>query len=158
MDEKLWAGVELKLLYAEFHFDMMGRSIQPPKQTSINVALQASGWQRSFYAYLDAFLSTARSVPEIIQCCFGVRNDTIQRETADREFVESEGRVSRRLKFFDQTSVSSNEIVHFPYSRVWAPICDFRFLKSLCVPLISAISIASNSSASLWSAVATCGR
>src|ERR1700730_8417137 len=78
MDEKLWAGVELKLLYAEFHFDMMGRSIQPPKQTSINVALQASGaiigtgWQRSFYAYLDAFLSTGRSVPEIIQCCFGV--------------------------------------------------------------------------------------
>jgi len=78
MDEKLWAGVELKLLYAEFHFDMMGRSIQPPKQSSINVALQASGaiigngWQQSFYAYLDALLSTARSVPEIIQCCFGV--------------------------------------------------------------------------------------
>jgi hypothetical protein len=73
-----WAGVELKLLYAEFHFDMMGRAIQPPKQNSINVALQASGaiidtgWQRSFYAYLDAFLSTARSVPEIILCCFGV--------------------------------------------------------------------------------------
>jgi hypothetical protein len=43
MDEKLWAGVELKLLYAEFRCDMMGRSIQPPKQTSINVALQASG-------------------------------------------------------------------------------------------------------------------
>ena len=78
MDEKLWAGVELKLQNAEFFFEMMGRSLQPPKQTSINVALQASGaiidtdWQRSFYAYLDAFLSTARSVPEIIQCCFGV--------------------------------------------------------------------------------------
>jgi hypothetical protein len=55
-----------------------GRSIQSPEQTAINVALQASGaiidtgWRRSFYAYLDAFLSTARSVPEIIQCCFGV--------------------------------------------------------------------------------------
>jgi hypothetical protein len=78
MDEKLWAGDELKLQYAEFHFDMLGRSLQPPKQTSTNVALQASGaiidsaWQRSFYAYLDALLSTARSVPEIIQCCFGV--------------------------------------------------------------------------------------
>jgi hypothetical protein len=75
MDEKLWAGVELKLQSAEFFFEMMGRSLQPPKQTSINVALQASGaiidtdWQRSFYAYLDAFLSTARSVPEIIQSC-----------------------------------------------------------------------------------------
>lgn len=78
MDEKLWAGVDLKLQYAEFHFDMMERSLQPPKQTSTIVALQASGaiigtgWQRSFYAYLDAFLSSARSVPEIIQCCFGV--------------------------------------------------------------------------------------
>lgn len=57
---------------------MMGRSIQPPEQTAINVALQTSGalidtgWQRSFYAYFDAFLSAARSVPEIIQCCFGV--------------------------------------------------------------------------------------
>jgi hypothetical protein len=52
MDEKLWASVELKLVYAEFHFDMMGRAIQPPKQNSIYVALQASGaiidtgWQR----------------------------------------------------------------------------------------------------------------
>jgi hypothetical protein len=78
MNEKLWAGVELKLQNAEFFLDKMGRSTQPPQQTSINVALQASGaiigtgWQRSFYAYFDAFLSTARSVPEIIQCCFGV--------------------------------------------------------------------------------------
>ncbi len=77
MDEKLWAGVELKLQNAEFFLDKMGRSIQPPERTSINVVLQSSdviidtGWQRSFYAYFDAFLSTARSVPEIIQCCFG---------------------------------------------------------------------------------------
>ena len=77
MDEKLWAGAELKLQNAEFHLDMMGRSVQPPEQTAINVALQASGaiiatgWHRAF-AYFDAFLSAARSVPEIIQCCFGV--------------------------------------------------------------------------------------
>ena len=87
MDEKLWAGVELKLRNAEFHFDMMGRSLQPPERTAHNVALQASGaiidtgWQRSFDAYLDAFLSTARSVPEIIQCCFGV--DCGSREMKD---------------------------------------------------------------------------
>jgi hypothetical protein len=76
MDEKLWAGVDLKLEYAEFHFDMMWQSIQTPERTLINVALQASnaitnsGWPRAF-VYLDAFLSAARSVPEIIQCCFG---------------------------------------------------------------------------------------
>jgi hypothetical protein len=73
MDE-LWAGVELKLQHAEFHFDMMGRSVQQPERTAINVAsgaLADTDWHRAF-AYFDAFLSTARSVPEIIQCCFGV--------------------------------------------------------------------------------------
>jgi hypothetical protein len=30
------------------------------------------GWHRAFYAHLDAFLSATRSLPEIIQCCFGV--------------------------------------------------------------------------------------
>jgi hypothetical protein len=28
-------------------------------------------WQNSFYAYLDAFLAMARSVPEVISACFG---------------------------------------------------------------------------------------
>jgi len=56
----------------------MGRALQPPEPNAYNVALEASGaiiggnWHRAFYAHLDAFLSTARSVPEIIQCCFGV--------------------------------------------------------------------------------------
>ena len=78
MHETFWAGVELKQQHAEFHLRQMERSLQPPEHTSTNAALQASGaiidtgWQRSFYAHLDAFLSAARSVPEIIQCCFGV--------------------------------------------------------------------------------------
>jgi hypothetical protein len=105
MDEKLWAGVELKLQYAEFHFDMLGRSLQPPKQTSTNVALQASGaiidsaWQRSFYAYLDALLSTARSVPEIIQCCFGVdRRPPEMKEWFKKLLVNGiDGRSSRSI-------------------------------------------------------------
>jgi hypothetical protein len=77
----LWAGVHLKLDHAAFHFDQMGRSIQPPEQTAVNVALEASGaildtgWQRSLYAYFDAFLSAARAIPEILQCCFGHDRD-----------------------------------------------------------------------------------
>jgi hypothetical protein len=77
LHEELWAGVLLKVEHAGFHFDRMGQSIQPPERTHYNVALEASGtildtgWQRSFYAYFDAFLSAARSVPEILQCCFG---------------------------------------------------------------------------------------
>jgi hypothetical protein len=77
MNEALWAGVELKVQYAEFHLQQMIRSLQPPERTPVNVPQQTAGaiidtgWQRSFYAHFDAFLSTARSVPEIIQCCFG---------------------------------------------------------------------------------------
>jgi hypothetical protein len=68
MDEKLWAGVELKLQYAEFHLQMMGRSLDLPKPTALEAygMIRDTGWQRSLYAYFDAFLSTARSVPEII--------------------------------------------------------------------------------------------
>jgi hypothetical protein len=77
MDEKLWAGAWLKLEYSEYHFNKMGQSFQPPERTQSRVALEASGaitdtqWERSFYAHFDALLSAARSVPEIIQCCFG---------------------------------------------------------------------------------------
>lgn len=78
MHEDLWAGVHLKLQHAAFHLERMGRSLEPPEMTATTVALEVAGvivdtgWQRSFYAHLDAFLSAARSVPEIVQCCFGV--------------------------------------------------------------------------------------
>jgi hypothetical protein len=55
----------------------MEQSLAPPENTAINVALQSAGaivntgWRRSFYAYLDAFLSATRSVVEVINCCFG---------------------------------------------------------------------------------------
>jgi hypothetical protein len=81
MHDDLWAGVLLKLDHGSFHLDQMGRSIQPPERTHLNVALEASGaiidtgWQRSFYAYFDAFLSATRSIPEILQCCFGYDRD-----------------------------------------------------------------------------------
>jgi hypothetical protein len=77
MHDELWAGVQSKVENAAFHWQRMAQSLQPPERTGVNVALQSSGaiidtgWQRAFYAHLDAFLSAARSVPEIIQCCFG---------------------------------------------------------------------------------------
>jgi hypothetical protein len=67
--EELWAGVELKLQYAEFHLQQMSRSLEPPERTHMNVALEAAGaiigtdWQISLYAHFDALLSAARSVP-----------------------------------------------------------------------------------------------
>jgi hypothetical protein len=74
MHDELWAGVELKARNAEFFLAQMGRSLQPP---AMNVAVQSTGaivstqWQQAFYAHLDAFLAMGRSVPEVINCCFG---------------------------------------------------------------------------------------
>ena len=87
MHEELWAGPDLKLQYAEFHLERMGQSLEPPERTHGNVALEASGtilatnWEKSFYPHLDAFFSTTRSIPEIIQCCFGA--DLANREMKD---------------------------------------------------------------------------
>jgi hypothetical protein len=74
----LWAGINLKIDNASFHLEAMGRVLEPPEQTHMNVVQESSGaiiggnWHRAFYAHLDAFLSAARSVPELIRCCFGV--------------------------------------------------------------------------------------
>ena len=73
----LWAGVELKVSYAEFFLRQMERALQPPERTQARVALESAGaivvtlWQQSFYPNFDAFLAMARSIPEIIQSCFG---------------------------------------------------------------------------------------
>jgi hypothetical protein len=73
MNEHLWAGADLKVEYARFFLQEMSRSLQPPERTRSIAAQESSGnlWQRSFYPNLDAFLAMARSVAEIIQCCFG---------------------------------------------------------------------------------------
>jgi hypothetical protein len=81
MHEQLWKGVELKLQNAHFHWDQIGRSLQPSAQTGHSVAIQAltgsmgSDWQPSFYAHFDAFLSATRSVSQVIKCGFGKDTD-----------------------------------------------------------------------------------
>ena len=76
----LWPGIHLKLDNARFHLERMAHALRDPEPTPQNLALLAStganfdhtrNWHREFYAHLDAFLSAARSVPEINRCCFG---------------------------------------------------------------------------------------
>src|SRR5689334_2896450 len=77
MHENIWQGVHLKVAHAELFLSEMGRALQGPERTHINAVLQSTGaiidtqWQRSFYAYFDAFLAMTRSVPEIVHACFG---------------------------------------------------------------------------------------
>jgi hypothetical protein len=100
MHDELWAGVALKLENARFHFEKMEQSLQPPERTHMNVVLQSAGtiidtrWQRSFYAYFDAFLSMSRSVAEVIQCCFG--HDTARQMNGWFKTLPSDEQTSRR--------------------------------------------------------------
>lgn len=120
MHEELWAGVELKSNHAEFFLDRMGRALAPPERTQINVALQASGaiigtgWQRSFYAYLDAFLAMARSVPEVIHSCFGAdRSNPVMRQWFDGLPAAEQ---TRRTKFTDQFQDAHKTFRELPLS------------------------------------------
>jgi hypothetical protein len=108
---ELWVGIDLKIGSATFHFLRMGDVLQPPKLDAHMVAIQSSGatvggnWHEAFYAHLDAFLSIARSVPELIRCCFGV-DDGPPREMKnwfkDLDLAEQ----NRRLKFQDKFKVN----------------------------------------------------
>ena len=77
MHEQLWIGTELKLQYAKFHFQHMELSLKSHTEDPYYVQQEImrrvvdTGWQRSLWPHFDAFLSTARSIPEIIRCCFG---------------------------------------------------------------------------------------
>jgi hypothetical protein len=97
--DELWAGVDLKIENAQFHFDAMIRVLQPQSPERVGTytiegmgTVISGSWHRPFYAHFDAFLSASRSVPEIIRCCFGV--DT---------FIEPDRRVSR-IRLSDKTS------------------------------------------------------
>jgi hypothetical protein len=75
--ETLWAGPSFKLESALFHYTRMMQACTPPELDAHTAAMLSAGaivdtgWQRSLYPHFDAFLVALRSVPEIIQCCFG---------------------------------------------------------------------------------------
>src|SRR5262245_61161569 len=77
MSDHLWRGAELKLSYAVFHFTKMSDCLQPPRdayyaaQVAAGSLVGAGSWRQSLEPHLDALLAATRSVPEIVQCCFG---------------------------------------------------------------------------------------
>jgi hypothetical protein len=100
--DPLWAGIDRKLEDAQFYLDEMARSLQPPERTPMTVVQQSTGaiigtrWQESFYAHVDTFLAKARSIPEIIESCFGA--DRVLKQTGwfGRLTVDEQ---TRRKKF-----------------------------------------------------------
>jgi hypothetical protein len=103
MHEELWAGVELTIDNARFQFEGMNRALELPEPTAYNAALESSGaivggnWYRPFYAHLDAFLSAARSIPDIVQSCFGINDGN--RKMKDWLAAMDQDERDRREKF-----------------------------------------------------------
>jgi hypothetical protein len=81
---KLWRGIDVKLDYAQFHFEKTFAALVRPRLDPHMAAIEASGaivpheWQRPFFAHFDAFLSATKSVPEIMRACFGKDQGSVE--------------------------------------------------------------------------------
>ena len=75
MHDELWAGVDFKLDESQFFLEQMSKVIVPARFDNLQrhpaYAIEMTRWQPDFYYYLDAFVGAARSVPDVIQKCFG---------------------------------------------------------------------------------------
>jgi len=78
MHDDLWASVDSALGGAQFHLNEASRSLQPPERTAMRVVLESSAgtivwkpWEEPFYNNVRSFLQQARSVPFVIESCFG---------------------------------------------------------------------------------------
>jgi hypothetical protein len=76
--EHLWQGVDHKIAEAHDAWGEMWRSLHPPEHVSRNIARNLAagnlidiGWQDKLYGNVDTFLAKTRSVPWIIEACFG---------------------------------------------------------------------------------------
>ena len=115
--EALWAGIDQKHDHAQFHFERMSRALRPPERTAFSAIMDKGmghEWHRPFYAHLDAFLSAARSIPEIIRCCFG--------HDPDRRMAGWFGRLSvderaRRKKFSERFDPKLPAFRELPLSK-----------------------------------------
>jgi hypothetical protein len=97
----LWAGIDRKLEAAQISLHEMARSLSPAR-TTMTVVQQSTGaiighrWER-IYEHVDTFLAKARSVPEIIESCFGA--DRVLMQTGWWCYDLSDDERARRKKF-----------------------------------------------------------
>jgi hypothetical protein len=131
MYDELWLGVEFKQREAQFFFAQMGDIIASAYlgDTTRHPSHGNSTprWQPDFYFYLDAFLGAARSIPDIIQKCFGWDNysedEWVEEPSVDEEF--------RRKKFREKIRDASDAFRRRPLSRVRVGTFHWRGLPSV---------------------------
>lgn len=99
MREELWQGTDFKLAEARFFLDQMDKVLLPPQFNDPTwhpaYTHSVTQWQPDFYFYLDAFIGATRSVPDVIQKCFGWDN----RSTKEWLQPPDADEIARREKF-----------------------------------------------------------
>jgi len=95
----MWGRAEGKLQEAARHWVQMCEALQPPRRKGWMAAMESQGviiggdWQQLFYTHVNSFLTTARSVPWIIEACFGVdRGNRIMKNWFDQLPAEEQAR------------------------------------------------------------------
>jgi hypothetical protein len=113
----LWAGIDLKIENADFHFDGMNKALQPPERPPYTVAaIIGRNWHTAFYAHLNAFLSAVRSVPDLIRCCFGVDDSSKMKDWFNAlDYEERE----RRREFGDKFKGDYDAFCALPLGTAW---------------------------------------
>lgn len=76
--DDLWKGIDLKIKAAQTTLEQMRKVLRPPAPTSASVVQESAGtivggpdWQSTFWPLVNRFLAEVRSVPSIIEACFG---------------------------------------------------------------------------------------
>lgn len=120
MHENLWVGVGLKVEHARFFLRQMQAALDRPRGQRAAM-LEAAGatidiqWQPAFYANLDAFLVMARSVPEVINSCFG--KDTANKEMRNWFAALSPDEQKRRADFLTAFENAYDSFRNLPLSK-----------------------------------------
>jgi len=118
MHEALWQGIEFKLAEAKFFLDLMGKVLVPPQLNDPHwhpaYGPPVTQWQPDFYYYLDAFIGSTRSIPDVIQKCFGWD----QRSRQEWPQPLDTGEVDRRERFQAQFTGLYVAYHRLPLSRV----------------------------------------
>ncbi len=128
MHEELWGAVDFKLRSAQFFLQEMGNDLAPvsfrsqstPAIQSSAGAIVGSLWQERFYPHLDAFLAITRSVPDIIQSCFGAdpRVNSKKRTPIKVWFTQLDSKEqNRRRNFQSQFAKDYEDFNKLPLSR-----------------------------------------
>jgi hypothetical protein len=74
MHEHLWRGVDVRIRDAEDSYREMRASLAPPRQAGRLIAagvVPDTRWQDNLDRHVKTFLSSVRSIPWIIEACFG---------------------------------------------------------------------------------------